>query len=195
MKRLVGALFPTRGIQGHVRESQLGQSSGKPGGIEDGHNIDLAAPRTVKGILRAVHAKRMSAEVGRRLSAIGEPLSTASASMASTTPAPIAAVTATSTDPSPEVPETDEGEEQNSRTKSRDQVIRRVTDKSAAHSSRRARAGSRSEFLDPSKFKGETNVEAAAELLARVTEQLQRSEQRSESSSTPPGSVSAVSPR
>lgn len=192
---LFDALFHTRGMQGHVRESKLEQPSGKPGGVVGGLNIDLAAPRTVKGILRAVHAKRMNADAGRRLSAIGEPLSTAPASIASPTPAPAAAVTATSTDPSPEIPETDEGgKKRNSGMKPRDQVMRRVTDKSAVH----ARAGSRSGFIDPSKFKGGTNVEAAAELLGRVREQLHRSEQRSEQrpeSTTPPGSVNAVSPR
>lgn len=178
-----------------MRESQLEQPSGKPGGVEGGPNIELAAPRTVKGILRAVHAKRMSAEVGRRLSANGEPLSTASAAVASTTPVPpAAAATTTSTDPNLEVPETDEGEAEHSGTKSRDRVIGRVTDKPVAHSNGHARAGSRSEFLDPSKLKGEAKVEAAAELLARVREQLQRSEQRSESTTTP-ARVSGASPR
>lgn len=54
--------------QGRVRESRAGEPFG-PGGARGGPSVDLAGTRTVKEILRAVNAKRLSVEIARRFSA------------------------------------------------------------------------------------------------------------------------------
>lgn len=58
--------------QGHKRGSQEGGkgSGGGEGSGGGGHKVDLAGTRTVKEILRVVNARRMSFEIGRRLSAV-----------------------------------------------------------------------------------------------------------------------------
>lgn len=56
----------------HGAQSGGGEGEGTDGGGGGGRTIDFAGTRTVKEILRVVNARRMSVEIGRRLSANAE---------------------------------------------------------------------------------------------------------------------------
>eukprot|EP00903_Cladosiphon_okamuranus_P006353 g6223.t1 len=76
--------------QGRVRDSH-----GESGEEGAGPSIDLAGTRTVKEILRVVNAKRMGVEIGRRFSATLNPASAAAAPSAPAAPPGSAAPAAT----------------------------------------------------------------------------------------------------
>lgn len=168
-------------VQGRVRD--LRAESGGEGG---GPTIDLAGTRTVKEILRVVNAKRMGVEIGRRFSGTVDPASP-SAAAAPTTPAagsaaPAAAPAASSTKRA---------------AKPRERRIGGASSGGVSHGEDNATIpllGSRNPFDETLKGKGTEKIEAAADLLARVRGQLERSEQRTKASLVERGGASDMAP-
>lgn len=174
--------------QGRVRDSQSGQPFGQEG-QRSGLGIDLAGTRTVKEILRVVHAKRLSTEIGRRFSATIE--NSASASPASTTaPAAVAAAAAAAalaaSSYAPAGPETDSSESIGEQAA----IGGKPSLSSRGHSHSSTPAGSRHQFDKG----GGSKVEAAAELLARVRSQLQQSEERTKGPTSVGRAAGSIAP-
>ncbi|CAM9566356.1 unnamed protein product [Ectocarpus fasciculatus] len=173
--------------QGRVRD--LRAESGGEGG---GPTIDLAGTRTVKEILRVVNAKRMGVEIGRRFSATVDPAST-SASAAPNTPAagsaaPAAAPAASSTTRASAQPRGSVGGGRG---------IGGVSGGGVSHGEDNAAIpllGSRSPFDKTLEGRGTGKIEAAADLLARVRGQLERSEQRTKGSLVERGGAGDMAP-
>ena len=168
-----------------MRESQFRQPCGA-GGATGGPNIDLAGTRTVKEILRAVHTKRMSAKAGRRLGTTPANLFSSAAAAGSTAPAAVAAAaitaTASAATPYPERPETD-GAPIFKEKATRERLIGEGGP--APGYDKYAHGVTRVGFRGTSKEKDGGKVEVAVELLARVREQLQLSEQRTKGAGSP----------
>eukprot|EP00752_Nemacystus_decipiens_P014281 g12701.t1 len=159
--------------QGRVRDSH--GESGEEGG---GPGIDLAGTRTVKEILRVVNAKRMGVEIGRRFSATLDPASAAAAAAAAAapaTPAGSAAPAATAPAASSTSTRSDTGKAAQRHIASDGGGLADVP-----RAATMPLPDSRNPFektVDMGGVRG-GKVEAAADLLARVRDQLERSEQR-----------------
>ncbi|CAM9461081.1 unnamed protein product, partial [Ectocarpus sp. 13 AM-2016] len=172
--------------QGRIRDLR-----GESGGEGGGPTIDLAGTRTVKEILRVVNAKRMGVEIGRRFSATVDPASPPSAA-APTTPAagsaaPVAALAASSTTRAANPREGVGGR----------RGMGGVSGGGVSHGEDNPTIpllGSRNPFDRTLEGKGTGKVEAAADLLARVRGQLERSEQRTKGSLVERGGPGDMAP-
>lgn len=158
-----------------------------------GPSIDLAGTRTVKEILRVVNAKRLSAEIGRRLSATVDSTSPAAAASAA---AAAAAAAAGSTAPAAAVTNVGTGATAMVGQESRGKV-RGVGSIGgpAGYNATTPLLGSRHPFEKTAVGAGGAGkVEAAAELLARVRGQLARSEERTKGVPTGAGATLDLAP-
>lgn len=142
-----------------------------------GPTIDLAGTRTVKEILRVVHAKRLGVEIGRRFSATLDPTAEATAANSGTA-APAAAAATARRESSGKAEE---------RTPTAGEGVYGVAALGGGHMMTTKKIiGSRHPFEKTLEEGGGGGggevgkIEAAAELLARVRGQLKRSEQRTE---------------
>ena len=149
--------------QGRVRDSY--GESGEEGG---GPSIDLAGTRTVKEILRVVNAKRMGAEIGRRFSATLDPMSGAAAA------APAPTTSGGSAAPAATAPAASDTRKLTQRQNVSDGGV--LADAHKATTTPVLGSGNPFEKTVDGGRGGK--VEAAADLLARVRGQLERSEQR-----------------
>lgn len=179
------------------------------GGAGDGPSIDLAGTRTVKEILRVVNAKRMGATVSRRFSATMDPASPAAAAAAVADPttsagsaAPAAAAPAAAAPAAPaSALATARGtgavgkrQTANDGDNDRGGSGGALVDE---HSAPMPLLGSRNPFestVVPGEGGKRGKIEAAADLLARVKGQLERSEQRTKRSPDERQGISDIAP-
>lgn len=147
--------------------------------MSGGRTLDLGGTRTVKEILRAVNAKRLSDEIGRRLSATADPTSLAATAVA-------AAASGTARNPSP-APAAAAAHVAIAASKTHQVNSGQGPHRGGTRAVYDREGGGRLDGTKPAMVKNGREEEisakvgklqAATDLLARVRDQLERSDQR-----------------